>query len=649
MSNQREIETEHPVTKNYLNNLQYLKNELGYGKSFDILHLELEYGGRKMALFVVDGFANGNMLQFLMRNLSKLSADDLKPNPIEKLMKTHLPYIELNTEKDLDKCVWWVLAGPAILVVEGMDEIIVIDERTYPSRQPQEPDIERVVRGPHDGFVETIIFNTALTRRRVRDNTLRMEYLQIGKRSKADICLSYIEDIADPRMVKHLRESLKKINTDDLSMGEKAIDEFLTGRYWNPYLTIRYTERPDVAAANLIEGHIVIFVDGSPSAMITPMTFWGHLQYPEEFRERPVVGGYIRLARYLSVLISIFLLPLWYLLASHPHLAPHAMLFIPPKKVGPVPLVIQVFLIELGVDILRMGTIHTPKGMGSTLGLFAAIVIGQVSTKVGLFTNQVILYLAIAVIATFATPSYELGWANRLTRLSLFIVTAILGVPGFVGGTLCWILILVSMKSFDIPYMWPVLPFAPQSAIDVFIRKAMPLKKFRPVILHPGDPVRRADRKQKENEKPMHFTKKCMVVGFFGGLITSTLGLFAHLLNFTSFGPAIVFSLWKSANGLLWQVLGVLVIALLSIIAALIYKITLAKWQSMWGGIGFGMFIWFLLFFSIHPLVTHFPTATQFNLNTLVTTICLILLYGLFIGYSISFEYSSVFRTEKVK
>lgn len=491
MSSKNEQTIKHPVTKNYSDNLEYLKNELGYGKSFDILHLELEYGGRNMALFVVDGFSNTQMLQFIMRHLSNLEAKDLEPNPIEKLMKTNLPNIELSKTKDLDQGVWWVLAGPAILLVEDMDEIIVIDERTYPVRQPQEPDIERVVRGPHDGFVETIIFNTALTRRRIRDNSLRMEYLQIGKRSKADICLSYIDDIADQRMVKHLRESLKQIDTDDLSNGAKTIDEFLTGRMWNPYLTVRYTERPDVASANLMEGRAVVFVDGSPSAIITPMTFWGNLQYPEEYHERPVVGAYIRFARYIAVVTSIFLLPLWYLLASHPALAPHSVLFIPPKKVGPVPLFGQVLMIEVGIDILRMATIHTPKEMGSALGIVAAIVIGQIATKVGLFTNQVILYLAIAAICIFATPSYELGWSNRLTRLALFIVTAIFGVPGFVIGTLCWILMLVSMKSFDVPYMWPLLPFSPRSAFDVLIRKAMPLKIRRPVMLHPEDPKRR--------------------------------------------------------------------------------------------------------------------------------------------------------------
>ncbi|HEU5140517.1 MAG TPA: spore germination protein [Bacillales bacterium] len=486
-----EKESKHPVQKDYAKNIEFLKKELGYGKSFDMIHLDLQYAGRNMGIFVVDGFAKDKILHFLMKLLSGLDEEQLEPNPIDKLMKTYLPYIELKKEKDLDMATWWVMSGACCLVVEGADEVIIIDARTYPVRNPNEPDLERVVRGPHDGFVETIIFNTALTRRRIRDNSLRMEYLRVGKRSKSDICLSYIDDIADPRMVKHLRESLKKISTDGLAMGEKTIDEFLTGRSWNPYLTVRYTERPDTAAVHLFEGHVLVMVDGSPSVIITPMTFWGNLQYPEEYRERPVVGGYIRFARYFAVLMSIFLLPLWFLFASHPELLGDNMSFIGVKKPGEVPLFIQVLLIEIGIDILRMATIHTPKEMAGALGLIAAIIIGQTAVQVGLFTNEVILYLALAAIGTFATPSYELGLANRLSRLGLFIVTAIFGVPGFVIGTLCLILMLVRMKSFDVPYMWPILPFSPRSASDVVVRKAMPLKNRRPVMLHTEDPDRR--------------------------------------------------------------------------------------------------------------------------------------------------------------
>lgn len=479
-----------PVFSHYSKNIDYLKKELGYGKSFDVIHLDLEYAGRNMGLFTIDGFTKDKIILHMMKLLSKLKPEQLEPDPLEKLMKTYLPYIELSKERDLDEAVFFVLSGASCLVVEGADEVVIVDARTYPVRSPEEPELERVVRGPRDGFVETLIFNTALTRRRVRDNSLRMEYLRIGKRSKTDICLSFIDDIADPHIVKRIRHSLQKIETDGLAMGEKTVEEFLTGRSWNPYLTFRYTERPDTAAAHLFEGHVLVMVDGSPSVIITPATFWGSLQYPEEYRQRPVVGIYLRFIRYFSVLASIILLPLWFLLVTHPDLLPDGMAFIGPKEEGNVPLFLQVLLIEFGMDMLRMATIHTPKEMGSALGLIAAVLIGQMAVEVGLFTNEVILYLSIAAIGAFATPYYELALANRLFRLVLLVLVAVFGVPGFMIGITFWVLFLTRLKSFNIPYLWPILPFSPRSAWDVLIRKAVPLQNRRPKVLHPKDPTR---------------------------------------------------------------------------------------------------------------------------------------------------------------
>jgi stage V sporulation protein AF len=368
--------------------------------------------------------------------------------------------------------------------------VIIIDARTYPVRGPEEPDLERVVRGPRDGFVETIIFNTALTRRRIRDRTLRMEYLQVGRRSKTDICVSYIEDIADPGIVKEVKDALKKIDTDGLPMGEKTVEEFLFGQHWNPYPMARYTERPDTAATHLYEGHVIIMIDGSPSVMITPTTFWHHLQHAEEYRQKPVVGAYLRLVRYIAVWASIFLLPLWYLFALQPELLPEGMDFIGPNDPGNVPLFLQILIAELGIDMLRMAAIHTPTSLATALGLVAAILIGQVAVEVGLFTNEVILYLAVAAIGTFSTPSYEMSLANRLARIVLLVVTAIFGLGGYVIGMALLILFLARMRALSTPYLYPFIPFSFQAFRRVLFRTPIPLKSARPKILNPKDPDR---------------------------------------------------------------------------------------------------------------------------------------------------------------
>ncbi|MGJ7921364.1 spore germination protein [Neobacillus sp. LXY-4] len=479
-----------PVKKKIEENIAFLRPELGIGKSFDVIQLDLEYVDRRMALFLIDGLVKDDILHLLMKFLANLDKEKLEPNVLENLMKTYLPYVEIEMVDDLDKVVDTVLAGPTALAIDGVEKIILIDARTYPVRGPQEPDIERVVRGSRDGFVETIVFNTALTRRRVRDRTLRMEYLQVGRRSKTDIVVCYIEDIADPDIVKQVKDSISKIDTDGLPMAEKTIEEFISGRHYNPYPVVRYTERPDTAATHLYEGHVCIIVDGSPSVMITPTTFWHHLQHAEEYRNKPIVGAYLRIVRHFAVWASIFLLPLWYLFAIDPELVPKQISFIGPNDPGKVPLLLQFLLAEVGLDILRMAAIHTPSSLATALGLVAALMIGQVAVEVGLFTNEVILYLAIAAIGTFATPSYEMSLANRIIRIGLLIVTAMFHAYGLVIGFVLFIILLARMNSFGVPYLWPFIPFNFRAFRDVLVRSPIPLKNRRPRILHPKDPDR---------------------------------------------------------------------------------------------------------------------------------------------------------------
>nr|WP_295972198.1 spore germination protein [uncultured Bacillus sp.] len=483
----KEIES---VKPNIEENTAYLRKELGVGKNFDIIQLDLEYAGIKMALFLVDGLIKDDLLHLLMKFLAKVKKEDLEKDVLQKLLRTYIPYVEIDTEQNLNKVVDGVLSGPTAFVVDGIDEVIMIDARTYPVRGPEEPDTERVVRGSRDGYVETIVFNTALTRRRVRDRSLRMEFMQIGRRSKTDIVICYIEDIVDITMVKKIKRKLEKIDTDGLPMAEKTIDEYISGGFWNPFPVIRYTERPDTAATHLFEGHVIIFVDGSPAAMITPVTFWHHLQHAEEYRNKPLSGAYLRFVRYLAVIASIFILPLWYLFNIEPELLPNGLDFIGPNDQGQIPLLIQFLLVEVGLDMLRMAAIHTPTSLATALGLVAALMIGQIAVEVGLFTNEVILYFSIAAIGTFATPSYELSLANRLMRIALLLATALFGSNGYVIGTSVFIFFLARMRSFGVPYLWPFIPFNWKAFRDVLIRAPIPLKNRRPRVLHPKDPDR---------------------------------------------------------------------------------------------------------------------------------------------------------------
>jgi stage V sporulation protein AF len=204
----------------------------------------------------------------------------------------------------------------------------------------------------------------------------------------------------------------------------------------------------------------------------------------------PLVGAYLRLVRFLAVWASIFILPLWYFFAENPNYLPGVLSYIGPNEMGNIPLIYQFLIIEVGLDMLRMAAIHTPSSLATALGLVAALMIGGVAVEVGLLSNEVILYLSLAAIGTFATPSYELSLANRLIRLGLLIATAIFGLYGFVIGMTLFILLLVRMQSLGVPYLWPFIPFSYRALRDVIIRSPLPLKNRRPKALHPKDPDR---------------------------------------------------------------------------------------------------------------------------------------------------------------
>ncbi|GAB3807339.1 spore germination protein [Virgibacillus kimchii] len=476
-----------PISKDFEKNIDYMQKELRIEQSFDVIHHKLEHGGRKMGMFFVDGFANDDAIIRILTNLSRLKDDELSRNPIETLTRTFIPHQEVETSEDLEEVIPQILSGQSVFIIEGCTEAILVDSREYPAREPQEPDMERVVRGPRDGFVETMVFNAALIRRRVRDRSLIMEYLQVGERSKTDVIVSYIDSIADPELVERIKEEIEKIDIDGISMGEKTMEEFIFGKNLNPYPMVRYTERGDTSGVHLMEGHVLIIVDGSPSVMICPTTFWHHLQHAEEYRNKPIIGAALRGVRFVAIFASLFLLPFWYLVATNPDLLSGNWDFLGVEETGSIALFWQFIIAEIGVEMLRMAAIHTPNALATALGLVAAILIGEIAIEVGLFTHEVVLYLAAAVIGDYATPSYELSLANRFFRVIFLIAAALFGLHGFLIAIVLWFILLASTKTLNTPYMWPLIPFSPKEFLETLVRSPIPLKKERPKILNPKD------------------------------------------------------------------------------------------------------------------------------------------------------------------
>jgi len=494
----RSNEQKWPVPESVTEIENYMKQRVGLGKSFDFGIRKLKILKKDVHIYYVNGLCDTRFIIEIIEELVEINDHEKLSTDLFKVVENRLVNQSVDRVTTLDLIVDKVLSGLIAVVMEGQNTAFIIDVRSYPGRQPQEPDTEKVVRGSRDGFVENIILNTALTRRRIRDERLRFEMLKVGERSKADVALGYLEDVADPDMVNVIRKEIQGIKTDGIPMADKTIEEFILKQGWNPFPLVRYTERADIAATHLLEGHVVIYVDTSPSVIITPTTFFHHLQHAEEFRESPAMGTFVRWTRFLGVITSIMLLPLWMLFVLEPSLLPEKLSFIGPNEQTNIPIIVQIFLADFGIEFLRLAAIHTPTPLSTAMGLIAAVLIGQIAISVGLFVPEVILYVAVAGIGSFTTPSYELSVANKIGRLTLLILVSLFHLPGFVIGATVFFLFLVKMRALNTPYLWPFLPFEPKGFLQIIVRRAIPGSILRPSIVHPRNRYRQPP---KANEK----------------------------------------------------------------------------------------------------------------------------------------------------
>ncbi len=456
----------------------YLEKEAGLGKSFDVGVRKLIIADEPLHLYFVNGLCESRFIIELIESL--LAIEKRRKETTAELVKNHLVNQSVEEVTDQTKLPLLLLSGLVIIAVPA--GLFAVDVRSYPGRQPEEPDTEKVVRGSRDGYVENIIVNTALTRRRIRNGQLRFEMMKAGTVSQIDVAVAYIEGTANPELVKKIKTEIEKIDIDGVPMADKTIEEFLVKQRYNPFPLVRYTERADIGAAHLLEGHVLLFTDTSPAVMIMPATYLQHLQHAEEYRELPAAGTFIRMLRFVGLWMSLFLLPLWFLFAEHPDMLPKSLSFIGPNDETNIPLAVQILIADVGIEWLRIAAIHTPQPLSTAMGLVAAVMIGQIAIDTGLFVPEVILYTALAAIGTFSTPSYELGIANKMVRLILILAVAFFGPAGFVIATTLIFLFLVRLKPFGAPYLWPLIPFDAKSLGTLLIRKQAPEQSGIPEI-----------------------------------------------------------------------------------------------------------------------------------------------------------------------
>jgi stage V sporulation protein AF len=468
-----------PLSDCYRENVRRMDEILRVNENFDLIKKVMCLGTEEITLYYIDGFVdsasmNKMMIYFLSLKGLGQPTESGGEAAASFFATHHLPHVEAEVTKNTELMIQMVLSGTTLLLGETFGAYaIVIDSRTYPARSVGEPQNDRVMLGSRDGFVETLVFNTALIRRRIRDTALTMQYLTVGRRSKTDVVLCYLKGQADGDYVKKLQKKLENIDTGALTMGHESLAELLIGQRWyNPFPKIRYTERPDVAAAQLLEGSVLIVCDNSPEVMILPSTIFDFMQETNDYYFPPLTGTYIRIVRHIVFWATLFLVPIWFLLTKNPEVTPAWLRFILPESTGKIPIFVQLILVEFMIDGLRMASMNTPDMLSNSLSVVGGLILGDFAVDIGWLIPEVIVYMAFVSIANFSQRSYQLGYAFKLLRIALIVLIQLFNFIGFAVGVVGIIVLLATNKTVNgrRSYLYPLIPFNGKALLSLFIR-----------------------------------------------------------------------------------------------------------------------------------------------------------------------------------
>ena len=455
--------------ENYKENLAEFSLCLSVGDNFDIIEKRLQTPSGEMCLFYIDGFVKDGEMQRVMQQLLAQK----KALSAEETLK-RLAYVEVEITSDADTAIRAVLSGQSALFGENFsDRVILIDARTYPARPTSEPDSDRVISGSHDGFVETLVMNTALIRRRIRDARLTMSHFTVGSESKTDVVMCYMKGVADEALVEKIRGKLKEIKPKALTLGFQSLAESLIRHGWlNPFPKIRTTERPDTAASQLLEGSILILCDTSPQVMILPTSIFQYLEQADDYYFPPLTGAYLRLVRMAILLLCMIATPLWYLYLEYADRLPDALRFLIPESPGALPIILQLLLVEVAIDGLKIASMNTPDILSNSLSVVGALILGDFAVEVGWLSADVILYMAFVAIATFAQQNNELGYALKFVRVITLLLVYFFRIWGFVAGLVFFALLVTTNNTVTgRHYLYPLIPFRKEALKSLIIRR----------------------------------------------------------------------------------------------------------------------------------------------------------------------------------
>lgn len=462
------------ISNDYRENIRVLDALLGVGRSCDMVSRDYLIGGRRARLWVVDGFGSDSILERMGAFWLTLKPENVVGlTEMQDFLDRYITFSESNVTFDISDAVTSVFLGKSLLAVEGLAGMALMDAKGYPSRSVNEPPDGKVLRGSHDGFVEAVVPNMALLRRRIRDPHLTMEGHKVGSRTHNDAVLCYLDDKVDQDLLRKLRGKLLGLDVRSLSMAQESLAEAIRPKQWyNPFPKVRYTERPDAAAASIMEGSIVLMVDNSPSVMILPTGFFDFTQESNDYYFPPLVGTYLRVLRVTVFLLSLFITPAWYLMVSEPNRLPGWLNFLSSPEPVSLSLLSQLLVVEFLIDVLKLASLNTPDSLSNSFSMLGALVLGDFAVQAGWLGPEVLVYMAFVSVAGFAQPSYELGYAFKLLRVALLLVTAAFDVWGFCLGVVGIFVLLCTTKPLvGKGYLYPLVPFNGKALLRLLVRE----------------------------------------------------------------------------------------------------------------------------------------------------------------------------------
>ncbi len=458
------------IYKDFDTTISNINNTFRINESFDLIYRTITIGEKSACLYFIDGFVKDDIMQKLQDYFSGLTKEDMNTDTNSFLKK--LPYVEADMTDSLDSFKTNIFSGVTGLIIDGFDNAILIDCRTYPARGVDEPDKDKVLRGSRDGFVETIVMNAALIRRRIRSENLTIKMMNVGSVSKTDVALCYMDNTVDKKKLKYIEDKINSITVSSLTMNQESLAECLHKKKWlNPFPKFKYSERPDTTASAILEGHIVILVDNSPASMIIPTTFFDVIEEADDYYFPPITATYLRLSRFIITIASLLVTPIYLFLMQNEHLIPEWLSFIKITDDINVPIFLQLIILEIAIDGLKLAAVNTPNMLNTPLSVIAGLILGESAVSSGWFNDSTMLYMAFVAFGNFTHGSFELGYAWKLFRIMLLTLIWLFNGWGFIAGIIIIIGCLFTNKTVTgDSYMYPLFPFSAKKMCNILLR-----------------------------------------------------------------------------------------------------------------------------------------------------------------------------------